>query len=509
MKILTALVHTPQDQWVRFILFFLAITVFIGIAEVLRKSVGWSQEVNRKIVHILTGILVFLSPLFFTHAAPLVVLGVIFTIINAVGLFTGSLKGMDSERKSYGTIFFPVSFIILVLACWPGNRIVIMTSILVMGIADALAAIVGESVRHPHTYNLIGEKKSLEGSAAMGLATAVIVTATLGMAGKVDGIYIGFANIIWIAAVCALFVTALESLSIAGSDNLNVPLGSAFIIGYMLSAGTNDKIMLSAGLILSLAVAVLSYRAGALNAGGSVATFILGVVVFGTGGIAWAVPILVFFILSSMLSRIQKKRKARFSLLFEKSDTRDAFQVGANGGVAGLIVIANVLFPMDIWYYLYLGTLAAVTSDTWATELGVLSKHRPVSLRTFKPTVKGQSGAVSFMGTANAFLGSLIIVLTGLAAAPSMFPGETLFPLAAGICAAGFLGSIVDSLTGAFLQIQFKCTHCGTVTEKHIHCPGYETQPVSGISWITNDVVNLACSVSGAVFTYVFVSGIV
>ncbi|MBU4443583.1 DUF92 domain-containing protein, partial [bacterium] len=57
---------------------------------------------------------------------------------------------------------------------------------------------------------------------------------------------------------------------------------------------------------------------------------------------------------------------------------------------------------------------------------------------------------------------------------------------------------------GATIQAQYKCPNCQKTTEKLIHCGSYKTNLISGIRWIDNDVVNLACTTSGALFVLLF-----
>src|SRR5208283_4704858 len=77
-----------------------------------------------------------------------------------------------------GTVYYPLSFLILVLLCWDTLPQIISISILILGLSDAAAAIVGENLSSPHVYYLTSDKKSLEGSAAM-FATAFLVVAFL------------------------------------------------------------------------------------------------------------------------------------------------------------------------------------------------------------------------------------------------------------------------------------------------------------------------------------------
>jgi len=85
------------------------------------------------------------------------------------------------------------------------------------------------------------------------------------------------------------------------------------------------------GLILAVMISLLAYFAGALSVSGAVAAAVLGAVVFGLGGIPWAIVLLAFFISSSGLSRLSGKRKTALNEKYSKSSRRDAAQVLANG----------------------------------------------------------------------------------------------------------------------------------------------------------------------------------
>jgi len=126
----------------------------------------------------------------------------------------------------------------------------------------------------------------------------------------------------------------------------------------------------STATLIAAIIAYLSYKVKFLTGGGAVATFILALLIFGLGGFKWALPILTFFILSSILSKMRKKKNSDVELYFEKSGRRDQFQVLANGGIGGVLVILNSVDPQRIYYLLYLSSLASACADTWATEIG-------------------------------------------------------------------------------------------------------------------------------------------
>lgn len=252
--------------------------------------------------------------------------------------------------------------------------------------------------------------------------------------------------------------------------------------------------------ILALFASLASYRAKFLNQSGAVATFILAVIIFGFGSWKWSIPILVFFISSSLLSKIGKKRKTVLKDVFEKGSRRDYAQVLANGGVAGLMMILYIFLKNPELYWFYLAAIAAATADTWATEIGTLSKQPPLLITNFKKVPVGTSGGITFFGISGAIFGAFILSASGWIYLTNP-QSQTIIILL--ISASGFAGSIVDSLLGATIQIKFRCPSCSQVTEKRIHCGGASTQAVTGIKWMTNDVLNFLNTISAVIFLYI------
>ena len=151
------------------------------------------------------------------------------------------------------------------------------------------------------------------------------------------------------------------------------------------------------GFILAIIIAYLAYRAHSLNVSGAVAATVVGTIVFGLGGLSWAILLMAFFITSSGLSRMFKKRKQGLDEKFSKGHERDAGQVFGNGGLATAFVLVHALYPeSNIGWVGFAAALAAVNADTWATELGVLNPTPPRMITDFRKRVeKGTSGGIS------------------------------------------------------------------------------------------------------------------
>jgi uncharacterized protein (TIGR00297 family) len=204
--------------------------------------------------------------------------------------------------------------------------------------------------------------------------------------------------------------------------------------------------------------------------------------------------LLVFFLTSSLLSKVGRAQKELTKREFSKSDTRDAWQALSNGGIAATCALLNVVWPSEQWTAAFFGALATANADTWATELGVLSRREPRSLLTLRRVPRGTSGAVSSLGLLATAAGALVVSLVA-----SFVPHSG---LAASAFVAGGLGSLADSVLGATLQASYFCPTCQREVESRTHHCGARAPLSRGSDWFGNDAVNLAATAFGASIAY-------
>lgn len=258
-------------------------------------------------------------------------------------------------------------------------------------------------------------------------------------------------------------------------------------------------ISLLLGLAFSVIITALAYRRGSLSQSGAAGALIVGTLIFGLGGWVWGVVLGVFFISSSLLSHFKEREKASVAEKFEKGHRRDLGQVFANGGLGAFIAVLSAIAPADYWFFLFIGVMATVTADTWATELGTLSKAAPRLITSGRAVEVGTSGGVSPLGTGVSFVGGLLIGLTAGLLAPlaGLLPWTATLPVALIGAFSGAAGSLIDSLMGATIQQIFYCDTCQKETERKLHRCGTTTRPLRGWSWMNNDLVNLISSLGG------------
>jgi len=197
---------------------------------------------------------------------------------------------------------------------------------------------------------------------------------------------------------------------------------------------TLDKLGVAGGLLLALALYILGMQFGLL--------FIISMV--------------VFLVLSALATRTGMKTKKALKL-YEKS--RSVKNVAANGLAPLILAVVFYVAYINGFSMLamlsvvgFMGSVAAITSDKFASEIGVLGSA-PRMLITMKRVKKGTSGGVSLLGLVASFLASVLIatlVIPYLGQLAVLANGIEPFILFASIALGGFLGNIIDSALGYY-----------------------------------------------------------
>ncbi len=254
-----------------------------------------------------------------------------------------------------------------------------------------------------------------------------------------------------------------------------------------------------AGLVASGGVGALAYRRGALSRGGVAGAMVAGTIIFAGGGFVPSALLLTFFVCSSALSRWRRGNKAMGTIVeAAKGGRRDLAQTLANGGVAAALVVVGRVHPGTPWLAALVGALATVNADTWATEIGLLSRRAPRLITTLRRVPPGTSGGITALGTGAAALGATaigVVAALGLVASRADRQGWAMIPLA---LVGGLSGALADSVFGATVQARYRCPRCGVATERAMHRCGTRAEQIGGWRWVDNDLVNLMASLCGA-----------
>ncbi len=144
---------------------------------------------------------------------------------------------------------------------------------------------------------------------------------------------------------------------------------------------------------------------------------------------------LLFLVMSVAVTKYGFAKKREIGLYEHE---RSWENVLANGLIP---TAAAVAFPF-IGAGAYVGAVAAIAADKFASELGVLGSE-PVSLLSFKKGKRGESGCISLLGTLMSLDGALIIGAGFWLLNPAFSIWTIVY-----IGAIGFAGSFADSLAG-------------------------------------------------------------
>jgi len=236
-------------------------------------------------------------------------------------------------------------------------------------------------------------------------------------------------------------------------------------------------------------ISLAAYAARQLTLSGALAAFLIGLGTTWILGFGALATLLFFFIAAGVLSRLSGRiRGSEIEAMQAKGGRRDAMQVFANGLFALIGALLYAWRREAAYLVMFAASVAEAASDTFAGEVGVLSRRDPVSIITGRPMKRGLSGAVSPLGLASGMLGAILIALTAWALL--LPPVWASLRHVSVIAAAAFFGCLIDSVLGATVQAHYWDEERGMLTE-HAVKDGVPLPLERGIRWIDNDVVNL------------------
>ena len=247
------------------------------------------------------------------------------------------------------------------------------------------------------------------------------------------------------------------------------------------------------GILLNASLALGALYKKSVTPLASAAGFIVGMGLYQVGGVFLWVSLTFFFLSSTIIGRIKSASRKEIAKIQHKTGKRDWIQVLANTLPALFSACFYFFTDETLWLTAAFAAFAAANADTWASEIGVLSSKKPVSILTGKPVPAGISGGITILGTISSAGGALMI------AAISMFAGSIYLAQAFIVLICGFFGSVVDSVLGAALQAKYKDSEYGFLTER----PEGNTI-VAGLAWMNNDMVNLLSITSAGSAALVF-----
>lgn len=283
-----------------------AYVVVFTIAEVWRRMGSPAPETTRKFVHFASGAICLSFSYVFASHWTVLALTVTFVAVMVVTDVTGTLRSVHGvSRTSRGGIYYPVAvYLTYLIAAVEEKPSYYLIAILVLAVSDSLAALVGGRYGFK-LYKVEDEHKSLEGSIIFFTATFLIVH--LGLL-----LLTGTArpNSVLLAVYIALLVTAFESISLGGADNLFIPVGTIAVL-QQAAHRTVPELALRIGSVMALFALVFWVARFTRKLGLSA---IIGIALTGYGawmlaGYQWVFPILIGVALFSWLDMFLEDRR--------------------------------------------------------------------------------------------------------------------------------------------------------------------------------------------------------
>ncbi|CDR38679.1 CYFA0S02e04500g1_1 [Cyberlindnera fabianii] len=281
---------------------------------------------------------------------------------------------------------------------------------------------------------------------------------------------------------------------------LRYPLSHKFV-------NINDHVTIAVRALVILGVAYRAYSKKSLTTSGIVAAIITGIVHALPQSNLPLILLITFFITSSKATHYKEEQKGSKVKIpggktAAEQSQRTYVQVLSNSFFSTALILASS-FTDDY----ELTTMAkagivtqyvAVIADTWSSEFGILSTEQPFLLTTFKKVPPGTNGGVTKLGLAAGLAGSALLSAIAAAFQKDRVIGHFFF-----FTIIGFMGTIIDSVMGTFMQATLVDTKDGKVLEPVGGCKVDQTtlwdnkdnlKVVTGENVLSNNQVNLIMS---------------
>jgi len=238
------------------------------------KKIPIPQLVARKVLHLSVGVVLFFVPFLFKENYYPLMLGLMFLFLNTLNLMMGWFRSLlarpvEGEETaplvpSYGSVLFPLVYMLGVLLFWYSHPWILQTALLVMAVGDSLAALVGGAYGRRRIESLTRNRKTVEGSLTMFVVSFFLIAISLlffredfsgGLVGE------SLTMLLLLSLLLALVATVVEALLSHGLDNFFIPVSVAYIL-YLLEVNHSVQLenFLLGGLFAFLLACFFSLR---------------------------------------------------------------------------------------------------------------------------------------------------------------------------------------------------------------------------------------------------------
>jgi uncharacterized membrane protein len=276
-------------------------------------------------------------------------------------------------------------------------------------------------------------------------------------------------------------------------------------------------------IILAVGLASHGYFKKSLSATGAVSAFLVGLTSFASS-YRFGFILILFYYTSSKLTKLQENVKAKLEDDYVSGGRRGAVQVLACSLFGTLACMLFTIWigedshidfgssPNDsqlsipfiklsknraaayLWSA-YIAHYACATADTWASEVGILSKEKPRLVTTLREVPHGTNGGISVLGTFASMAGGAFIGIIFWAMSLKGFDNKIIqapqYPMILVGLLSGFLGSLIDSVLGATVQATYYSTEKKCIVKKINSAESAKIDRVCGMNILSNEAVNI------------------
>ena len=302
-------------------------------------------ELARKLVHIATGLIALSFPWLFSSVWPVVVLAVL-AVAAMLALRHSSLGGVVHavRRESSGELYFPIAVAALFYLS-KGVTVLYAIPLLLLTLADAVAALIGVRYGLVKFDTFEGARKSLEGAVAFFAVAFLCTHITLLLAS-----HVGRVETLLIGLEVGFLVMLVELVAWRGLDNLFIPLFSFALLYNIEYLQTYELLNRLAVLALLSGFVALWRKRTTLDFGALIAAVVISYVMWALGGLLWLAPAAACFATYGLLWPQDRLQRGQVH------DLRAALSFSA---VPLFWLYVSTRYPQQDWSYLGIVAFAA------------------------------------------------------------------------------------------------------------------------------------------------------
>lgn len=218
-----------MNDWIGFLICIVYIFGIIGLAELLRRRLGYGSGFTRKVIHIGVGMLSWALPFLFDEPWLFIAACLGFMVLNYLDWRYGFFKAMaSSSRSNLGTVYFPLAAAAVVVFFWETPPLMV-AALMPLTWGDGLAPVVGK-VYGRRSYTVHTSVRTVEGSIGFFVACFIFTWLALWvMPGPPDILPV---EALLPALVITVLTTFIEAISIWGLDNLTITAMAILVLSF-------------------------------------------------------------------------------------------------------------------------------------------------------------------------------------------------------------------------------------------------------------------------------------